>query len=93
MLWPSSEASSGSLDVRIMATAAKTLHELETLMGSANLMEIKQVSEHALSIQQFGQQLRRQAQEKLLASLKDRNQATVAASLQVCCLILERGNK
>ena len=67
----------------MLATAARTLQELENLMASPNLLEIELVSMHAQSIQRFGQQLRRQAQEKLLSALKERNQATVAASLQV----------
>lgn len=74
---------STSLDVRILATAAKTLSELELLLESPLLLDIDFVNEHSANIRSFGQQLRKRAQELLLVALTERNQANVAASLQV----------
>ena len=41
------------------------------------------MSQHVKSVQEFGRQLRELAKEKLLTALVERNQAYVAASLQV----------
>ena len=71
------------MDIRQLATAAKTINELESLLDLPALAEIKMVSEHASRIRQFGQQLRRRAQERLLLALQERDQASVASSLQV----------
>lgn len=71
------------MDIRQLATAAKTVSELESLLDLPALSEIKFVTEHAASIREFGQQLRRRSQERLLSSLKERDQASVASSLQV----------
>lgn len=55
--------------------------------GSSGLIctlhDISFVVKQVPGIQRFGQQLRRTAQEKLVATLKERNQAAVATSLQV----------
>jgi len=72
-----------NMDIRQMATAAKTISDLESLLDLPALAEIKYVSEHASAIRQFGQQLRRRAQDRLLSSLRERDQASVASSLQV----------
>lgn len=71
------------MDIRQLATAAKTINELEALLDLPALAEISMVAEHAPRIRQFGQQLRRRAQDRLLAALKERDQASVASSLQV----------
>ena len=80
-------------DIRQLATVAKTLSELESLLSTSSkgstdgtcgsLLELAFVKEHVGQIQLFGQQLRRTAQDKLLSTLKERNQAAVATSLQV----------
>jgi len=100
-------------DIRHLASAAKSLHELEvrlgvvfgghaqsdTLLGASShlfppeplqgvltipaLLEITLVAQQVKAIQEFGRQLRQLAQEKLLSALRERNQAYVAASLQV----------
>lgn len=71
------------MDIRQLATAAKTISDLEQLLDLPALSEISYVAEHASSIRQFGQQLRRRSQDRLLSSLKERDQASVASSLQV----------
>ena len=76
-------ATEAHMDIRQLATAAKTINELEGLLDLPALAEISMVAEHALRIRQFGQQLRRRAQDRLLAALKERDQASVASSLQV----------
>ena len=88
-------------DVRQLATAAKVLAELESLLvanrcnkdnitkddsntsETCTLQDISFVAKQIPGIQRFGQQLRRTAQEKLIVTLKDRNQAAVATTLQV----------
>ena len=92
-------------DVRQLATAAKVLAELESLLTtnrsnkdsssgddrhpsgntveSCTLHDISFVANDIPAIQRFGQKLRRTAQEQLIVTLKDRNQAAVATSLQV----------
>ena len=45
--------------------------------------QIKFVAQHVKSIREFGRQLRELAMEQLLTALAERNQAYVAASLQV----------
>jgi hypothetical protein len=73
----------GSLDIRYLATAAKILSELESLIIIPSLLEISLVSIHVNDIKNFGIQLREKAQEMLLIALKERNQASIATSLQV----------
>ena len=100
-------------DIRHLASAAKSLHELEVrrlartarrhtpiyrdhthisldptlslqgVLAIPALLEITMVAQQVKAIQEFGRQLRQLAQEKLLAALRERNQAYVAASLQV----------
>ena len=50
---------------------------------TCTLHDIGFVAKQIPGIQRFGQQLRRTAQEKLIVTLKDRNQAAVATTLQV----------
>lgn len=78
-----SKAGKGSLDIRFLATAAKTLYELECLLETPSLMTVEYVVKYVPGIRQFGEQIREKAQERLLSALKERNQATVAASLQI----------
>lgn len=76
-------ATGGNLDIRHLATAAKILSELESLMQIPSLMEVSYVKTHSPSLNRFGHQLRVRAQDLLLSSLKERSQASVAASMQV----------
>ena len=46
------------------------------------------VSLHVPQIREFGVQLRQVAEERLLTALRDRNQAYVAAGLQVVIIIV-----
>jgi hypothetical protein len=52
-------------------------------MSAPGLQEIDYVAEHSPAVKVFGEKLREHAQEKLLTALDERNQAFVAASLQV----------
>jgi hypothetical protein len=70
-------------DIRQYTSAAKTLHELEALIAIPSLLAIEMVAGHAGSIRAFGQQLREASKERLLAGLRDRNQAVVADCLQI----------
>ena len=70
-------------DIRHLASAAKSLHELEGVLAIPALLEVAFVAQQVKAIQEFGRQLRQLAQEKLLSALREKNQAYVAASLQV----------
>ena len=59
------------------------LPTLPSVLAIPALLEIKFVAEQVAAIREFGRQLRQLAQEKLLSALRERNQAYVAASLQV----------
>ena len=72
-----------NLDIRHLATAAKILFELETLLSLPLLSNIKLVIENSSNIRRFGSQLRQKAQEQLLQSLKDCNRSLVGSSLQI----------
>ena len=79
----SSNVANNKKDIRQYTSAAKILHELEQLISITELQSIDIVAEHAASIRTFGKQLREASKERLLAGLKDRNQAVVADCLQI----------
>ena len=70
-------------DIRTLSSAAKTLNELEKLLVNPKLLEIKFVYESSTNIKLFGKNIRLLAQERLLTSIADKNQASIASSLQV----------
>lgn len=70
-------------DIRHLATAAKILFELETLLSLPLLSNIKIVVENSSNIRRFGLQMRQKAQEQLLQSLKECNRSLVGSSLQI----------
>jgi hypothetical protein len=70
-------------DVRNLSAAAKTVNELETLLGNQKLLEIKLVADCASTIKLFGQNIRLLAQDKLLTAITEKNQASIASCLQV----------
>lgn len=72
-----------NIDIRHLASAAKYLNELESLLTEKSLVEVTIVKEQITFIKKFGVSLRTQAQEGLIVALKDRNQANVGAALQI----------
>ena len=72
-----------NIDIRHLASAAKYLNELESLLSERSLTEVTIVKEQITFIKKFGVSLRSQAQEGLIVALKDRNQANVGAALQI----------
>lgn len=66
-----------------MSSAAKTLNELEKLLINPKLMEIKFVNDSSTNIKLFGKNIRLLAQDRLLSSITEKNQASIASSLQV----------
>lgn len=62
---------------------AKILIELETLLQNTSLASLEIVKKQIDSVKRLGSQLRSVAQEKLLESLEEQNQATIAECLQV----------
>jgi hypothetical protein len=76
------------IDLRLLANAAKPLLELEMLITHPHLQGIEFVSKSVPYVREFGIDLRRKAQESLLGALKDKNQAVIATSLQVCIFLL-----
>lgn len=71
-------------DIRNLATtAAKLINELENLIDIPLLKEVGIVTCSVMHIRQLGQQLRSQTQERLLVSLQERSQASIAACLQI----------
>eukprot|EP01038_Epipyxis_sp_PR26KG_P011157 gene11157-14969_t len=70
-------------DTRNLSAAAKTLSELEKILKNQRLLEIKFVAENVTNIKLFGQNLRLLAQDRLLQAIADKNQASIASSLQV----------
>ena len=72
-----------NFDVRLLSSAAKVIFELETLIKNENLRDIEYVSSNSTIVKSLGSKLRVLSQEKLLNALKDKNQASVASSLQI----------
>ncbi len=70
-------------DLRNLSNAAKTVSELEKLLTNAPLLEIKLVADCASQVKAFGKSIRLLAQDRLLASIQEKNQASIANSLQV----------
>ena len=73
-------------DIRYAATAARSVHELETLLFNEEDTALSKVSIVALEIpklKKIGGALRACAKEKMLTALKERNQASLGAALQV----------
>lgn len=70
-------------DLRNLSNAAKTVSELEKLLTNAPLLEIKLVADCASQVKAFGKNIRILAQDRLLASIQEKNQAAIANSLQV----------
>ena len=70
-------------DLRNLSNAAKTLSELEKLLQNPRLLEIKLVSDCVTNIKLFGKNIRILAQDRLLTAITDKNQASIASSLQV----------
>lgn len=62
---------------------AKIVIELETLLQIPTLASLEIVKKQIDGIKRLGSQLRSIAQEKLLESLEEQNQATIAECLQV----------
>ncbi len=56
---------------------------LEKLLQSPRLLEVQLVSDCALSIKTFGKDIRILAQDRLLKAISEKNQASIASSLQV----------
>ena len=59
------------------------MSELEKLLTNAPLVEIKLVADCASQVKAFGKNIRLLAQDRLLASIQEKNQASIANSLQV----------
>ena len=72
-----------SSDLRNLSNAAKTVSELEKLLTNPPLVEIKLVADCASQVKAFGKNIRLLAQDRLLASIQEKNQASIANSLQV----------
>ena len=72
-----------TFDTRLLASTAKVIFELEMLLKNESLRDIEFVSSNASYIKSIGSKLRILSQDKLLNALKDKNQASVAGSLQV----------
>jgi len=70
-------------DLRNLSNAARTVSELEKLLANAPLLEIKLVADCASQVKSFGKNIRLLAQDRLLAAIQDKNQASIANSLQV----------
>jgi hypothetical protein len=62
---------------------ARTVHEMESLVLSPQLAAISWVAAELPGLRRLGAQLRSSAQERLLVSLNEQNQATVGDCLQV----------
>ena len=71
------------LDIRNLSAAAKTLNELERLLLNPKLVEIKYVADCVTNIKLFGKNIRLLAQDRLMSSVVEKNQAAIASSLQV----------
>lgn len=59
------------------------MSELEKLLTNAPLLEIKMVADCASQVKAFGKNIRLLAQDRLLAAIQEKNQASIANSLQV----------
>ena len=59
------------------------MSELEKLLTNAPLLEIKLVADCASQVKSFGKNIRLLAQDRLLAAILEKNQASIANSLQV----------
>lgn len=75
--------SSNMIDIRHLATAAKMISDLESLINIPHLLEIDIVAEHADKIRNLREQVWHKAHDLILTSLKQCNQAVISASLQV----------
>jgi len=74
---------SSMIDIRHLATAAKMISDLESLINIPHLLEIDIVAEHADKIRNLREQVWHKAHDLILTSLKQCNQAVISASLQV----------
>ena len=70
-------------DPRHLSVIAKIIADLENLIINPNLQDVNFVTEQSDKILKIGQLVRQVAQDKLLISLRERNQASVASCLQV----------
>ena len=71
------------VDIRQLASLARVLHELELLVSLPTLSLVETVVEARPDIESFGAQLRKSAQNILLLSLQEQNQANLSSALQV----------
>lgn len=72
-----------STDLRNLSNVARTVSELEKLLQNPRLLEVQQVSDCAHGIKSFGKDIRVLAQDRLLKAITEKNQASIASSLQV----------
>lgn len=77
------QLNTSEVDIRQLASLARVLHELELLMSLPTLSLIETVVEARPDIESFGVQLRKSAQNILLLSLQEQNQANLSSALQV----------
>lgn len=70
-------------DIRGLSSAAKTVSELERLMQNPDLIAITLVNNCITDIKLFSKNIRILAQDRLLNAIKEKNQASIASSLQV----------
>jgi hypothetical protein len=69
--------------LRGLASAARTISELEKLLQIPQLLEVRLVAASAGEVRALGKSVRLLAQEKLTAAVREKNQAGIASSLQV----------